>query len=285
MTNKESNKDKEVKSSSKRNLYITIGLILLVLFGVLIVFLSVSGAFFLSFFLLSIYWLIRGFGVRGRKRQSYLLVAGSFLVLSILSIGFGSDSKQDTVDNKASETVANNPDTSIPVSPAEPKPEPVISPEPKPETPAVISGPTKLDGPLYKVVSVVDGDTIKVELNGKKETIRFIGMDTPETKDPRKPVQCYGPEAYSRMQHYAQSKSVRLESDPSQGDRDKYDRLLRYVYTEDGKNIAYQMIKEGYAREYTYSKAYVYQGEFKQAQKYAKDNSQGLWAANTCGGK
>lgn len=149
---------------------------------------------------------------------------------------------------------------------------------------SALDGPTLTSGDLYKVVSVVDGDTIKVNISGRTETIRFVGMDTPEVKDPRKPVQCFGKEASGRMQHYARSKYVRLEADDSQGDRDKYNRLLRYVYTESGENIAYVMIKEGYAHEYTYSKPYKYQAEFKAAYAHARDNQLGLWSPSTCSG-
>lgn len=142
----------------------------------------------------------------------------------------------------------------------------------------------KPTGSLYQVASITDGDTIKVNINGAVETIRFIGMDTPETKDPRKPVQCFGFKATSKMQSYAQSKKVRLEADGSQGDRDRYGRLLRYVYTDDGKNIAYEMIKGGFAHEYTYNLPYKYQAQFKTAQKYARDNDKGLWSPSTCNG-
>ena len=142
----------------------------------------------------------------------------------------------------------------------------------------------KREGELYKVISITDGDTIKVSINGKTETIRFIGMDTPETKDPRKPVQCFGKEASSKMQSFAQSKMVRLKSDNSQGDRDKYNRLLRYVYLEDGRNIAYEMIRGGYAHEYTYNTPYEYQVQFKAAEKYVMNQGDGLWSKNTCNG-
>ncbi len=143
---------------------------------------------------------------------------------------------------------------------------------------------TTPSGDLYKVVSIVDGDTIKVSINGKTETIRLIGIDTPETQDPRKPVQCYGKEATSRMQHYVQSKSVRLAADSSQGDKDKYNRLLRYIFLEDGQNVGYQMILDGVAHEYTYNKPYQYQKQFKAAETMAQQNKAGFWAANTCNG-
>lgn len=139
-------------------------------------------------------------------------------------------------------------------------------------------------GDLYKVTSITDGDTIKVDINGKIETLRFIGIDTPETKDPRKPVQCFGPEASSKMQSFVQSKSVRLASDATQDNRDKYGRLLRYVFLEDGRNVGYEMVKDGYAHEYTYDKPYKYQSQFKRAEQTAHDSYSGLWATTTCNG-
>jgi len=144
---------------------------------------------------------------------------------------------------------------------------------------------TKKESTLYKVVSITDGDTIKISLNGEKKTIRFIGFDTPETKDPRKPVQCFGREASSKMQSLVQSKRVRIQSDPSQGDKDKYGRLLRYVYLEDGRNVGYEMINQGFAKEYTYDSAYQYQSQFKSAEKKAIKAKKGLWSASTCNGK
>lgn len=135
---------------------------------------------------------------------------------------------------------------------------------------------------LYAVSSVIDGDTIQVNIDGKKETIRLIGIDSPETVDPRKPVQCFGKEASEKAKSLLSGKSVRLESDPTQGERDKYQRLLRYVFLEDGTNFNKLMISEGYAHEYTYNIPYKYQSEFKQAQKEAEENNRGLWADNAC---
>lgn len=136
----------------------------------------------------------------------------------------------------------------------------------------------------YQVTSVVDGDTIKIDKDGKTETIRLIGVDAPETQATNTSTRCYGREASSRMQHYVQSKKVRIEADKSQGDRDTYGRLLRYVYVEDGTNIAKAMITDGAAKEYTYKKAYKNQKAFKSTQKKAKNTKKGLWAKNTCNG-
>jgi micrococcal nuclease len=137
---------------------------------------------------------------------------------------------------------------------------------------------------FYQVVGITDGDTIKVSISGKTETLRLIGMDTPETKDPRKPVQCFGREATSKMQSLVQSKKVRVVNDQTQDTRDRYGRLLAYVFLEDGRNVAYEMIKEGYAHEYTYSVPYKYQSQFKQALEFARENHKGLWAPETCNG-
>lgn len=153
-------------------------------------------------------------------------------------------------------------------------------------SPSIISQPSSILGieqkETFKVIKVIDGDTINVEINEKVETLRLIGIDSPETVDPRKPVQCFGKEASAKAKSLLSGKSVRLESDPTQGERDKYQRLLRYVFLEDGTNFNKLMISEGYAHEYTYNIPYKYQSEFKQAQKEAGENKRGLWADNAC---
>jgi len=138
---------------------------------------------------------------------------------------------------------------------------------------------------LVKVTKIVDGDTIKVEINNQIETVRLIGIDTPETKDPRKTVQCFGKEASEKTKELLENKMVRLEADSTQTDRDKYGRLLRYIYLENGTFINKKLIEEGFAFEYTYQIPYLYQAEFKAAQKLAETNNLGLWNENSCGGK
>lgn len=138
---------------------------------------------------------------------------------------------------------------------------------------------------LYKVIEVVDGDTIKVSKNGTETTLRLIGMDTPETKDPRKTVQCFGKEASDKAKSLLSNQFVMLEADIKSGELDKYQRLLRYVFLPDGTNYNEYMIKNGYAHEYTYNNvAYKYQKDFKEAELYAKTNLLGFWATNTCNG-
>lgn len=136
----------------------------------------------------------------------------------------------------------------------------------------------------HSVTSVVDGDTIKVNINGTVETLRLIGMDTPETVDPRKPVQCFGKEASNKAKELLIGTKVRLEKDPTQGELDKYGRTLAYVYREDGLFYNKYMIEQGYAHEYTYNTPYKYQAEFKAAQKSAQENLRGLWSPGTCNG-
>lgn len=136
----------------------------------------------------------------------------------------------------------------------------------------------------YKVVSVVDGDTVKVSIDGKTETIRIIGLNTPETVDPRTTVECFGKEASAKAKELLSGKTVTLEADPPQGERDKYGRLLRYVFLSDGRDFGKTMIADGYAYEYTYNTSYKYQLSYKEAEATAKSQLRGLWSANTCNG-
>lgn len=142
--------------------------------------------------------------------------------------------------------------------------------------------PNNSNNNLAKVVKVVDGDTIDINLNNKTERIRLIGMDSPEIVDPEKPVQCYGREASDKAKIILTGKSVRLETDPSQDDRDIYGRLLRYIFLKDGTNFDEMMIAQGFAHEYTYKVPYKYQAEFKTAQLQAQDQKLGMWADPKC---
>src|SRR5690606_38389868 len=120
------------------------------------------------------------------------------------------------------------------------------------------------------VVRVVDGDTITVLFQEKRETVRLIGINTPETVDPRKGVECFGRQASAYAEALMTGVKVRLESDPTQTDRDRYGRMLRYVFLEDGRHVNLLMIEEGYAYEYTYGQPYEYQSAFKQAERIAQ---------------
>lgn len=132
---------------------------------------------------------------------------------------------------------------------------------------------------LYHVTEVFDGDTIAVNMNGKTEKIRMIGVDTPETHDPRKEVQCFGIAASNFTKQLLNDKQVRLEADPLSTNRDRYDRLLRYVYTQDNKLVEQELIQQGYGFAYT-GFPFTKIDEFKAYQKEARDNNRGLW--NSC---
>ena len=134
---------------------------------------------------------------------------------------------------------------------------------------------------LYDVVSVVDGDTIRIRYNGEETPLRLIGVDTPETVDSRTTVECFGKEASEYLKELLTGKKVRIEADSTQSDRDKYNRLLRYVYL-DGEDVGLKIISGGYGHEYTYNVPYVKQATYKEAQTEASDNKRGLWADNAC---
>ncbi len=139
-------------------------------------------------------------------------------------------------------------------------------------------------GSYYDVVRVVDGDTLVVDYNGVNEKVRLIGINTPETVDPRRAVECFGKEASTRLKELAEGKRVLLERDPTQDARDTYDRILAYVYLEDGQMLNRKMIADGYAYEYTYMTPYAYQQEFKELQTLARTSARGLWSPTTCNG-
>ena len=151
-------------------------------------------------------------------------------------------------------------------------------------TPIVIPTPTslpKLTGtPIpspvsetFKVTRVVDGDTIEIE-GGEK--VRYIGIDTPETVDPRKPVQCFGVEASKKNKELVEGKTVRLEKDITE--KDKYDRLLRYIWVGEVL-INLELVKQGFAVSYSYPPDIKYQNEFLAAEKEAREAKRGLWEA------
>ncbi|MFN7160983.1 MAG: thermonuclease family protein [Candidatus Gracilibacteria bacterium] len=134
------------------------------------------------------------------------------------------------------------------------------------------------------VSRVVDGDTIEVVTNNVKEKIRLIGINAPESVDPRKGVECFGKEASAMMKSMIEGKRVELREDMTQENKDRYGRLLRYVYLNDTL-VNLEMIQKGYAYEYTYNIPYVHQAEFRDAQKIAIQKAEGLWASATCAGK
>lgn len=124
-----------------------------------------------------------------------------------------------------------------------------------------------------KVARVIDGDTIEIE-GGQR--IRLIGIDTPETVNPRVPVACFGKEASDKTKSLLEGKSVTLEKDVSE--TDTYGRLLRYVFL-DTLFVNDYLVRQGFAQVSTYPPDVKYQNQFQEAQKEARDNNRGLWSA------
>jgi micrococcal nuclease len=123
-----------------------------------------------------------------------------------------------------------------------------------------------------KVVKVVDGDTIEIE-GGQK--VRYIGIDTPETKHPTKGVQCFGKQAFEKNKQLVEGKEILLEKDVSETDR--YGRLLRFVYI-DGVFVNDYLVRQGYAHATTFPPDVKLADQFKSAEQEARENSRGLWS-------
>ena len=160
---------------------------------------------------------------------------------------------------------------------------PTAAPATTPPLPPPSAQPADL--PTATVVRVIDGDTVDVSLNGQVVRLRLIGIDTPEVVDPRGPVECFGREASAKAHELLDGQTVTLEADPSQDERDRYDRLLRYVWLSDGRLFNQEMVAQGYAFEYTYDLPYKYQAEFKQAEHDAREAQRGLWSPQACAGE
>lgn len=138
--------------------------------------------------------------------------------------------------------------------------------------------PPKIDPEaLYQVANVLDGDTFEIKIGKVVETVRMLGINTPETVDPRKLVQCYGKEASDKTKEMLLKRKVKLEIDTSQHATDKFGRLLAYVHRDDGIFVNKFLLENGFAREYTYSKAYSLQKQFRELEATAKQAKAGLW--------
>lgn len=148
-------------------------------------------------------------------------------------------------------------------------------------TPATSSA--NLNGQVnYKVVKVIDGDTFHIDLNGQEVSVRMIGIDTPETVDPRRPVGCFGKKASEETKRLLEGKEVILEKDVT--DTDKYNRLLRYVYLPvTGGDLLFvndYLVRQGFAKNYTYPPDVKFDERFRLAETDARENLRGLW--NEC---
>ena len=144
------------------------------------------------------------------------------------------------------------------------------------------------------VVRVVDGDTIVVTVTsrtdgpgagsapfGQEQSVRLIGIDTPESVKPGSPVECFGREAASAAKALLEGQSVRLVRDVEEADQ--YDRLLRYVYLGDEMANA-RLVVNGYANAYTYPPSVRHSELFVQLEREAREGNRGLWSPDACNG-
>jgi micrococcal nuclease len=133
-----------------------------------------------------------------------------------------------------------------------------------------------------RVVRPVDGDTIVVDIGGKEDRVRFIGIDTPESVAQDRPVECFGPEAKERTAELLPAGTiVRLERDVEA--RDRYDRLLAYVIRdEDDLFVNRLLVEEGFAESIAFPPNTTRQAELDAAEAQARADHRGLW--ETCGG-
>jgi len=132
------------------------------------------------------------------------------------------------------------------------------------------------DGPAVRVTSVIDGDTIEVVLAGRPDRVRLLGVDTPETVDPHRPVGCYGPEASAFTKQHLAGRTVRLRFDRQR--RDRYGRLLAYVYLR-GRFVNASLIELGYARTLSVPPNTAHAAELASLERRAALDGRGLWGA------
>ena len=151
------------------------------------------------------------------------------------------------------------------------------------DTTDLTTPPADVEGP-FRVVRVVDGDTLIVAKPDGETRVRLIGIDTPESVAPDRPVECFGPEASARTTELLAGQTVTLRGDQTQDRVDQYGRELDYVWLPDGRLLNHVLVTEGYAVEHTYAAPYAYQQHLRAAQQQAQDAGAGLWSATTCGG-
>ncbi|MCP1415452.1 thermonuclease family protein [Paenarthrobacter sp. A20] len=161
---------------------------------------------------------------------------------------------------------------------------PAGSPAPLHEVPCEATGtaarPPALKVPAsgpYAVEKVVDGDTIRISCNGTSTRVRFVGINAPESVKEDAPVECGGPEASTYLHSLLDGQQVFLSADPVQGVRDKYDRLLAYVWTTDGTLTNRTILEQGHAEATGYGKSFAYSEDFTTAADQARKNKAGRW--------
>ena len=151
------------------------------------------------------------------------------------------------------------------------------------ETPPIIPVPDFRQVPAEPVARIVDGDTIAVLRGGQEVKVRLIGIDTPETVHPSKPVEAYGKEASRFTANLLKGEKVYLVRDPTSASTvDRYGRLLAFVYrAPDGLFVNAEIVRQGYGRAYV-QHPFRYMEEFCALERFAKEAGKGLWDQSDC---
>lgn len=131
------------------------------------------------------------------------------------------------------------------------------------------------------VTSVNDGDTVTVEVGGRRERVRMVGIDTPEVAGPYTEAECFGAEASARTKGLLRrGDDVRLVRDPTQPERDRFDRLLAYVHRPgDASSLNERLVTEGYAEVFRARPHFSEYARFTAAERAARDARRGMWGA------
>lgn len=203
-----------------------------------------------------------------RRSWAWILIVLAMVALLVIASRLSSDSAEGSTTPVSTATTA-------PASTARP-----IS------TARQTAVATPIPGVAAVVRNVIDGDTIVARVGGKDETVRIIGMDSPETHKPDTPVECFGTEATAAAKRLMpKGAHVTLQSDPTQATRDRFGRLLAHVFLADGTLFAERMIRDGFAVHYVYDRVpSIYADRLAAAQQAAKAASAGLWSPRTCAG-
>jgi micrococcal nuclease len=141
------------------------------------------------------------------------------------------------------------------------------------------SGATTENEVLITVLKVIDGDTVDIDIKGNTERVRLIGVNTPETKHPTKPIECFGPEASAYLtQLLPKGTHVRMERDIEA--RDRYGRMLLYLYREsDNLFINLDLVSHGYGTPMSIEPNTFHRNDFVHAAALAETTNVGLWKA------
>jgi micrococcal nuclease len=209
-------------------------------------------------------------------RNQIILLLITISILSLSGFLFYSGLRAEVAENFFPTSTASPSSFSVSPEPVSEEAEEVLG-EQSQATPGA-----QLQEVTSRVTKVIDGDTIEIETNGQKFKLRYIGINTPETVDPRKKVECFGKEASAENKRLVDGAEVVLEKDVSE--TDKFGRLLRYVYLklDDGSLLFVNdyLVRQGYAYSSAYPPDIKYSGRLNQAQTEAREAGRGLWS--TC---